>query len=318
MSNLNPCISFIILLLAINVKTSLSQFNKPWNDKYESNKCPKLYPKNFVNYAPAGNITAGNYSEKTELKGLRQCVMACCLSDSCNIVFIVEARCFHVECVSDEMCLPFPRVGTKKWQAHVSMILVKPVLLSENWSDILDQSSYAEMNNNYSPEDDSLYSPYTSHRNDILTEDDDTSFLSHFLNNLPSIEEDEVRTFDKYRDNNDSDMIMEATNYLDKVPCDVGANDCPFNSECIPLGIKPNNGICKCVLGTEENAQGACIQIIRPYAKGPTIPLDSIKKSDDIPDIKSDDTKMDISTPKTIQNLTVSVSDKQVSILLFV
>ncbi|CAH0400900.1 unnamed protein product [Chilo suppressalis] len=307
-------IIFMVLLLAVNIKTSVTQFSKPWNDKYESNKCPKLYPKNFVNYAPAGNITAGNYSEKTGLKGLRQCVMACCLSDTCNIVFIVEARCFHVECVSDEMCLPIPRVGTRKWQAHVSMIFVKPVLPNENWSDILDQSSYSEVSNGYSPEEETLYSPYTSHRNDIINEDDDTSFLSHFINNLPNIEEDEARTFDKYRDNNDSDMIMDANNYLDKVSCDVGANDCPFNSECIPLGIKPNNGICKCIPGTEENAQGACIQIIRPYAKGPTIPIDSIKKPDDVSGTKMDETKTEMSTPKTIQNLTVSVSDKQVQL----
>lgn len=75
-----------------------------------------------------GNLTAGNYSEKNGLKGLRQCVMACCLSDTCNIVFIVDRRCFHVECVSDELCLPLPRVGSRKWDAHVSMILVKPVL----------------------------------------------------------------------------------------------------------------------------------------------------------------------------------------------
>lgn len=75
-----------------------------------------------------GNLTAGNFTEKTDLKGLRQCVMACCLADSCNIVFIVESRCFHVKCVSDELCLPLPRVGERKWDTHVSMILVKPVL----------------------------------------------------------------------------------------------------------------------------------------------------------------------------------------------
>lgn len=147
----------------------------------------------------------------------------------------------------------------------------------------------------------------------MLSDDDDSSFLSRFINNLPSMEEDD-RNFEKYRDNNDSDMIMDATSYLEKVPCEVGANDCPFNSECIPLGRKLQNGICKCVPGTEENSQGACVQSIRPYAKGPTIPLDSIKKSGElIPDTKSDDDKTESSTPKTIQKLTVSVSDKKVS-----
>lgn len=76
-----------------------------------------------------GNLTAGNYTEKPNLKGLKQCVMECCLTDTCNIVFIYDLRCFHVECVSDELCLPLQRTGSRKWEAsHVSMILVKPVL----------------------------------------------------------------------------------------------------------------------------------------------------------------------------------------------
>ncbi|KAL4708995.1 hypothetical protein ACJJTC_005856 [Scirpophaga incertulas] len=302
-----------ILLNALNIKVSVSQFNKSWGDKYENNKCPKLYPKNFINFVPAGNITAGNYTEKIGLKGLRQCVMACCLSGSCNIVFIVETRCYHVECVSDELCLPIPRVGARKWDAHVSMILVKPVLPNENWSDILDQSSYSEVNSNFSPEEDSMYSPFTSHRNDILSEDDGSSFLSRFINNLPSMDDEESRAFDKYRENSDNEMIMDASNYIEKVPCEVGVNDCPLNAECIPLGIKLRNGICKCIPGTEENTQGACIQSIRPFSKGPTIPLDGIKKNDEL-DSNSDETKPEISSPKSIQNLTVSVSNKTVQL----
>lgn len=54
--------------------------------------------------------------------------MACCLAKSCNIVFIVDERCYHVECVSDELCLPLPRPNSRKWNARLSMILVKPVL----------------------------------------------------------------------------------------------------------------------------------------------------------------------------------------------
>lgn len=75
-----------------------------------------------------GNLTAGNFTEKTTLKGLRQCVVSCCITDTCNIVFIVETRCYHVECASDELCLPLMRTGSRKWDSHVSMILVKPVL----------------------------------------------------------------------------------------------------------------------------------------------------------------------------------------------
>ncbi|XP_049875638.1 dyslexia-associated protein KIAA0319-like [Pectinophora gossypiella] len=304
--------NLFILVFLINIKITLSQFNKAWSDKYENNKCPKLYPKNFVNYAPVGNLTAGNYSEKSNLKGLRHCVMGCCLEEVCNVAFIVEDRCYHVECVSDELCLPLPRTNSQKWDSHVSMILVKPVLPNENWSDILDQSNYREVNNNFSPEEDSLYSPYANHRNDIVADDEDSKFLSHFINNLPNIEVDETRNFD--RDSADNDLIMDASSFLEKVPCEVGAaDDCPFNSECVPLGLKLRNGICKCLPGTEENAQGACIQTMRPFSKGPTIPMDAMKK-DDLMDAKADDIKPEIASPKSVQNLTVSIISKQVQL----
>lgn len=75
-----------------------------------------------------GNLTAGNFSEKKELKGVKQCVMACCLAELCNVAFTVDSRCYHIECVSDELCLPLPRPGAHKWDSHVAMVLVKPVL----------------------------------------------------------------------------------------------------------------------------------------------------------------------------------------------
>ncbi|CAH2043698.1 unnamed protein product, partial [Iphiclides podalirius] len=273
--------------------------------------CPKLYPKYFGNYAPAGNLTAGNFSEKKDLKGIRQCVIGCCLAETCHIVFTVESRCYHVECVTDELCLPLPRVGAHKWESRVSMILVKPVLPNESWLDILDQSNNREVNNNFSP-DDELYTPYTSRYSNLLSVNED--FLSNFLNNLPNIEDEGSQGYSKFRENNDSDMLMDASKFIEKVPCVVGeSDDCPYNSECVSLGLKLRNGICKCIPGTEENSQGACVQAIRPYAKGPTIPIDSIKKNEEISDeSKIGDNKSE--TPASRQNLTVSVLSKQVQL----
>lgn len=54
MSAICTFLHIFILIFLINIKISLSQYNKPWSDKYENNKCPKLYPKNFLNYAPVG------------------------------------------------------------------------------------------------------------------------------------------------------------------------------------------------------------------------------------------------------------------------
>lgn len=124
--------------------------------------------------------------------------------------------------------------------------------------------------------------------------------------------EDETRPYDRV--GSDSDMIMDAATFLDKVQCEVGApDDCPFNSECIPLGIKMRRGICKCVPGTEENAQGTCVQIHRPFSKGPTIPLDGLTRGEDLlTNPKSDDLELETSSVRSIQNLTVSVLSKEV------
>lgn len=177
---------------------------------------------------------------------------------------------------------------------------------SENWSDILDQSSARDISSNF-PEEEPIYSPYNSHQNDILNDDEGSSFLSHFINNLP-VEEDDSRPL--YRDNSDSSIMMEPNNYLDKITCEVGVDDCPFNSECVPLGLKMRNGICKCIPGMEESPQGACIQSVRPFSKGPTIPIDAIKKDD--ASKNNDVLKMDTASAKTVQTLTVSILSKQV------
>ena len=52
----NICLSLFSLVILLNVRMCLSQYNKPWSEKYENNKCPKLYPKNFLNYMPVGKF----------------------------------------------------------------------------------------------------------------------------------------------------------------------------------------------------------------------------------------------------------------------
>lgn len=129
------------------------------------------------------------------------------------------------------------------------------------------------------------------------------------------MEEEEVRNLN--RDSPENDMVMDSTSYLGKIACEVGAaDDCPFNSECIPISLKLRNGICKCLPGTEEDAQGACVQTLRPFAKGPSMQMDSLKKSVEmIGDSSNDDLKIESSSPKSVQNLTVSIISKQVILL---
>lgn len=178
------------------------------------------------------------------------------------------------------------------------------MFVSENWSEILDQSNFRELNNNYATDEDSQYS-YTNRYSD----DDVTNFLTHFINGVPNINDDE-QNFVKFTDTTDNEMML-ASRFLEKISCEVGSDECPYNAECVPLGHNMRNGICKCMLGMEENAQGSCVPIHRSFSKDS---VDSIKKGDSLIESKSDILLPDKSAPR--QKLTVSILSKQVRILI--
>lgn len=158
------------------------------------------------------------------------------------------------------------------------------------------------------PEEEVIYSPYQSQQQQLPANEEEEIFLSQFLTNLPNMDDESTRNYLKYRDN-DGDLV-DASLFLEKVPCIVGAgDDCPIDSECIPLSLDTRRGICKCVLGTEQNDRGACVPNIRPFAKGPTN-IDLMLKSNDD---KSDSSKFNIIAPVSIVNLKVSVLSKEVS-----
>lgn len=175
------------------------------------------------------------------------------------------------------------------------------LFFSENWSEILDQSNFRELNNNYAADDEPQYS-YTNRYSD----GDVTNFLTHFINGVPNIDDDE-QNFVKFSDTTDNEMML-ASRFLEKISCEVGSDDCPYNAECVPLGHNMRNGICKCMLGMEENAQGDCVPIHRSFSKDS---VDSVKKGDSLVESKSD--LPDKSAPR--QKLTVSILSKEVRIL---
>lgn len=77
----------------------------------------------YLNFS--GNLTAGNYTDKPKLKNLKQCVLGCCSVETCNVVFMYDSKCYHIECVSNELCLPHYR---RHVEARMTMVLVNPVL----------------------------------------------------------------------------------------------------------------------------------------------------------------------------------------------
>ncbi|XP_049856046.1 dyslexia-associated protein KIAA0319-like protein isoform X1 [Schistocerca gregaria] len=96
--------------------------------------CPQIYLAVFTGFAPKGNQTAGTYTKQEDIHSLDSCLVACCNSETCNVVFMHNAECFHIECVSNQMCAPLFR-PEPQFGSHVRMVLVQPVS-SDTWSDI--------------------------------------------------------------------------------------------------------------------------------------------------------------------------------------
>lgn len=55
----------------------------------------------------AGNLSAGNYTHAPADRRLWPCVLSCCTQlAQCNVAFMVADKCYHVQCVSNELCMP--------------------------------------------------------------------------------------------------------------------------------------------------------------------------------------------------------------------
>lgn len=73
-----------------------------------------------------------------DVKSLKKCVLDCCVKEECNVAFMTDEKCYHIHCVSNELCMPFLSPNPETFD-HVSMILVRPVLLEDSWEDIIRQ-----------------------------------------------------------------------------------------------------------------------------------------------------------------------------------
>lgn len=117
--------------------------------------CPKLFEHTFKGYVPRGNLSSGTKTCKrvflrfiafSSISGtfsliegvtdLKPCVLKCCDDEKCNVAFMNNKKCYHIACVSNDLCVPTlhedPEVGK-----NVFMILVKPVDEDDSWEEIL-------------------------------------------------------------------------------------------------------------------------------------------------------------------------------------
>lgn len=99
--------------------------------------CSNLYPQVFKSYLPRGNLTSGTYTQQPHLFTIQDCIIACCKKSLCNVAFIHNSTCYHIECNSSMMCMPLYRPELENDPPR--MVLVRPVENNKMWRDLLDQ-----------------------------------------------------------------------------------------------------------------------------------------------------------------------------------
>lgn len=102
--------------------------------------CPKIYPWVFLGYRPLSKEEAGLYIKISNVT-LNGCIMKCCESDNCNVVFMNKNDCYTLSCKSNDDCLP---VYAKEHVLDFKMILVAPLSPDNYWTDILERNRFSE------------------------------------------------------------------------------------------------------------------------------------------------------------------------------
>lgn len=95
--------------------------------------CPDLYPRVFTSYLPRGNLTGGTYTQQIHLSNIQDCVMACCKKHLCNVAFMHNNTCYHVECDNSMVCVPLYRPELAN-DNPPNMVLVRQCKLMHSFS----------------------------------------------------------------------------------------------------------------------------------------------------------------------------------------
>nr|CAI5843930.1 unnamed protein product [Callosobruchus analis] len=134
-----------LLLLVFGVSTVLS-----YHLQKHGEQCPRLYSYTYSGCIPRGNLSAGHYDKIDSITKLEDCVVECCLKDTCNVAFMNKDKCYHIQCDSDELCLPTPSENpdTSKF---LSMVLVKPTG-PYSWEDVIQQQVDPELDGKWQKE----------------------------------------------------------------------------------------------------------------------------------------------------------------------
>ncbi|KAL3274510.1 hypothetical protein HHI36_015893 [Cryptolaemus montrouzieri] len=105
--------------------------------------CPKLYEHTFKGFVPRGNLTSGTFTPIKGILDLKSCVLRCCEDEKCNVAFMNDFKCYHIACISNDLCIPTLHEDPAI-RKNVFMILVKPIDEEDSWEEILNTQDLPE------------------------------------------------------------------------------------------------------------------------------------------------------------------------------
>lgn len=130
-------LGFYLLLLDVGLGDYVNNISR----KLQS-ICPYWYPYIFNGYTPVGNESAGLYTSPVGITTIENCTIDCCQQADCNVAFVFQGMCHHVNCTTSKLCLPLHRADLVDTSTLI-MSLVKPVERTETWENLIKNTEYS-------------------------------------------------------------------------------------------------------------------------------------------------------------------------------
>ena len=71
-----------------------------------------------------GNLNSGKFTDRGEMDDINQCARLCCMLKACDLAFMLESKCFTVQCKSKALCEPV-QARSARFSPLICYILVK-------------------------------------------------------------------------------------------------------------------------------------------------------------------------------------------------
>ena len=71
-----------------------------------------------------GNLNSGKFTDRGDMDDINQCVRLCCMLKACDLAFMLENKCFTVQCKSKALCEPVQARSTR-FSPLICYVLVK-------------------------------------------------------------------------------------------------------------------------------------------------------------------------------------------------